>query len=321
MDALLIAFGLAGLVAGGDSLVRGSVGIAKRLGLSPLLIGLVLVGFGTSSPELMTSVLAALNGSPGIAVGNVVGSNTANILLILGLSALLAPLVTDPAAMRRDGLVMLGAALAVSLLALMGSISRIEGGLLVGALIAYLVVAYVTESGKSTPSGDLHRAEADTPTAQPFFSSLPMLIGLTVGGLALTMAGANWLVTGASNLARTAGVSDAVIGLTVVAVGTSLPELVTAIVAAMKKQSDIALGNVLGSNIYNVLGILGTTALIAPLDIPAEIATRDVWIMLTATIVLLVFAVTGWKITRREGTLLLAGYGAYLAYLVFSATG
>jgi len=319
MDLVLIALGLAGLVIGGDNLVRGSVGVARHFGLSPLLIGLVLVGFGTSAPELMTSVLAALNGSPGIAVGNVTGSNTANILLILGVSALLAPLVTDPAAMRRDGLVMLGAAIAFAVLALLGSISRVEGVLLVGALIAYLVVAYVTEAGKSTPSGDLHRAEADAPTAQPFFQSLPVLIGFTLGGLVLTMAGANWLVTGASSLARDAGVSEAIIGLTVVAVGTSLPELVTAIVAAVKKQSDIALGNVLGSNIYNILGILGTTAIISPLQIPAEIAGRDVWIMLAATLVLLLFAVTGWKITRREGAVLLGGYGIYLAYLVHSA--
>ncbi|MTI45177.1 cation:H+ antiporter [Roseibium hamelinense] len=312
---LQVVLGLVLLVAGGDTLVRGSVGIARHFGMSPLLIGLVLVGFGTSMPELMTSILAALNDAPGIAVGNVVGSNIANILLILGISAVIAPLATDPAAMRRDGAVVTLAAIAVVALALLGEAGRISGSMLLAGLAVYLVVTYRMETGQTTPSAEFHRAEAEASTAQPFTEKLPFLIFLTIAGLAMTLGGAHYLVAGATGLARQAGISEAVIGLTIVAVGTSLPELVTSVVAAFKRQSDIALGNVIGSNIYNILGILGATALIKPIAIPAEIMDRDIWVMLAATLALVFFAFTGWKITRREGAAMLFGYALYMGYL------
>lgn len=316
-----LAAGFLLLVIGGDTLVRGSVGLARRFGLSPLLIGLVLVGFGTSTPELLTSLLAALNGAPGIAVGNVAGSNIANSLLILGLAAVIAPLVTDPAAMRRDGLVVLATALAFVGLAMVGEISRLTGAILLAGLASYIVFTYRTEKGKHTPSAEMHRAEADASTAQPWLDTLPALLVMVVAGLAMTLLGAHWLVSGATTLARSFGISEAIIGVTIVAVGTSLPELVTSVVASLKRQSDIALGNILGSNIFNIAGILGVTALVHPIAIPVEIATRDIWVMLAATIMLLVFAMSGWRICRREGALMLTSYIAYAGYLAWVAIG
>ncbi|MTH96569.1 calcium/sodium antiporter [Roseibium sp. RKSG952] len=313
---LQIVAGLVLLVAGGDLFIRGAVGVARHFGLSALLIGLVLVGFGTSTPELVTSLIAAMNGAPAIAIGNIAGSNIANILLILGLAAVIAPLATDPAAMRRDGVVVMASTLAFVVLAVIGEAGRIAGALLLLGLAAYILTTYRTEANKDTPSAEFHRAEADAATAQPFTSRLPFLILLLVAGLAMTIGGAHYLVNGAVGIARTMGISESVIGVTIVAVGTSLPELVTSVVAALKRQSDIALGNVIGSHIYNILGILGVTALVHPVAIPEDIAQRDVWVMLVATVVLLVFAVSGWRITRREGAIMLSGYAAFTLYLV-----
>ena len=319
MVYLELAAGLVLLVAGGDALVRGAVATARRLGVSPLLIGLTLVGFGTSTPELVTSLQAAFLGSPGIAIGNVVGSNTANILLILGIAALITPLATQPGAMRRDGTVVLLAAIACCAVVLVGELVRPAGVVLVVLLIAYVVYTYRRERVVHDASAEMHEHEASA--AEPGPHRLWLAVLLTVAGLGLTILGAHFLVDASIELARAAGISETLLGLTIVAVGTSLPELVTSVVAAIRRQGDVAFGNIVGSNIYNVLGILGVTAVVKPIPVPPEIIRFDIWVMLAATVLLLVFSVTGWRISRGEGAVLLAGYAAYLAVLILGVPG
>ncbi len=306
MDYVLIAGGLLGLVLGGELLVRGAVALAQRMGLSPLFIGLTIVGFGTSMPELVTSLQAAYVGAPGIALGNVIGSNIANILLILGVGAVMAPMMVQPAAFKRDASVLVAASLMCLAVVLTGQAGRVSGLVFLGALAAYL--AYT-----------LHGERRGSPTALPVppeTAGAMMSAVQLAGGLALTLLAARFLVTGAVAVAQDLGLSDTVIGLTIVAVGTSMPELVTSVIAARKGQSDVALGNIVGSNIFNIMGILGITAVVLPLDVPAQIASFDIWIMLAATAALVAVAVTGWRISRREGTALLVGYGTYLAVLL-----
>lgn len=316
---LQLAGGLALLVLGGDTLVRGAVALARRFGVSPLLIGLTLVGFGTSTPELVTSLKAAFLGSPGIAVGNVVGSNTANILLILGLTALISPVATSRSVLLRDGGAVLIAALAALAIALTGELVRTAGGALVVLLAAYVIYCYLRERRSEDDAAVLHKAEVEV--AEPHPKGLTLALLFAFGGIALTILGADLLVTGAIALARTAGISETLLGLTLVAVGTSLPELVTSAAAALRRHGDVAFGNVLGSNIYNVLGILGVTALVKPIAVPPQIARFDIWIMLGATLLLLAVSRTGWRIGRGEGLLLLTCYGAYLAALAVLTPG
>jgi cation:H+ antiporter len=330
MDHLLpLLGGLALLALGGELLVRGAVQIAERFGVSPLLIGLTLVGFGTSMPELVASVQAALAGSPGIALGNIVGSNIANILLILGLAALVNPVAVSSAALARDGGLGVAVALLLVLLGLFWMLDRAMGVLLVAGLVAYILFAYRQERAQPAdhtaafdkaaafevahPAG-VHNTLASAPGAGGL--ALAASAALLLGGLALVVLGGGVLVEGAIGLARGFGVSEAVIGLTIVAVGTSMPELVTSLVAAFRRQSEVALGNVLGSNIYNVLGIGGVTALIAPTPVPAEIARYDAFVMLLAAVLLLFIARSGWRIGRSEGGLLVGGYAIYLLSLL-----
>lgn len=301
-----LAVGLIFLIAGGDLLVRGAVNLARHLGVSPLLIGLTLVGFGTSTPELVASIQAALADSPGIAVGNVVGSNICNILLILGAAALVHPLATPKAAFARDGGVMVLSALVCAALVVNGHVGRIEGAGLLVMLTLYVFYVYRRESLASVMP---QSAEAAT---QSWLVSLLVF----AGGMALIVYGARLLVFSAIDFARAAGISETVLGLTVVAIGTSLPELITSIMAGIRRQPAVAFGNVLGSNIYNVLGILGVTALVKPIDVPREIAALDIWVMLGATFALIIFAVSKWFLNRWEGAIFLAAYAAYLAYLV-----
>ncbi|MFC7334328.1 calcium/sodium antiporter [Rhodocista pekingensis] len=309
MIYLSILAGLALLLAGGEFLVRGAVAVAKRLGVSPLLIGLTLVGFGTSTPELMASVQAALQGSSGIAVGNVVGSNIANILLILGLSAVIIPLPVDRGALRRDGFVAVAAALLATAFCLIGSFDRIVGGVFVLLLAGYLYWAYRTEQVEIAATG--HAQHADGAATIPATGLLPA-VAMALGGLAAIVFGADLLVGGAIVLAERVGVSDEVIGLTLVAVGTSLPELVTSVMAALRRQPELAFGNIIGSNIYNVFGILGVTALVKPIPAPPQIAAFDTWVMVAVTLLLILFAVTSSRIKRWEGLVMLALYAAYL---------
>ncbi len=304
-DVLLIAVGLVALLLGGEFLVRGAVGIARRAGLSPLVIGLTLVGFGTSMPELMTSLIAAWQDSPGIAVGNVVGSNIANILLILGLSAVIVPFAAT-AVMGRDGWIMLGVTLLFVVLAFSGTIGRGAGLVCVALFGAYLLLTL----RYSQQEPDL----SDTPPG-----STVVGVGYFLAGLVGVVFGAQWLVDGASAIARSFAISDAVIGLTIVAVGTSLPELVTSVLAARKGQGALAVGNIIGSNIFNVLGILGIVALVQPLAVPAEILGLTLWVFVAAAVAPLALMVVFGKLTRPSGLFLVGLYCVYTAVLVARA--
>jgi cation:H+ antiporter len=311
---LLVLGGLVLLGLGGELLVRGAVGMAARLGISPLLAGLTIVGFGTSTPELATSVQAALADSPGIAVGNVVGSNIANILLILGLSALILPLAVNAASFKRDSVALGGSALLATGAALMGAIGALTGAVLLACLVGYVWYAYKSERVAEDEECHRHEAEAEDRPVPP--NTGPVVLGgMIIAGLAAAIFGAGLLVDGATVLAKAAGVSETVIGLTVVAVGTSLPELIACLVAVYRKHADVALGNIVGSNIYNILGILGVTGIIAPIEVPAEIARFDIWIMLGVTTLLLVQLRSGWKLSRAEGAVLVALYCGYTAFL------
>lgn len=298
MDMGLVAIGLVALITGGDVLVRGAVGVAQRLGLSPMVIGLTLVGFGTSVPELMTSVLAALDGAPGIALGNVVGSNIANILLILGAAAVLAPMALD-GARGRDGVVLIAVSLLCYALIQAGLIGRGAGTLLVLLLAVYLVATFVLSKGA---------AAEDLPE-----TAMTTLRGLLLfaAGLAGVLIGARLLVDGATGIALDFGISQAVIGLTIVAVGTSLPELVTSVIAARKGQVELALGNVVGSNIFNILGILGVTSLVAPLQVPADMTGLNAVMLVVTGTGLVALAYGVGRISRAMGVLMLAAYAAY----------
>ena len=325
---LLLVLGLVLLVVGGEALVRGASALAGRLGVSPLLIGLTVVGFGTSTPELVTSLQAAFAGSPGIAVGNVVGSNIANILLILGVAAVLGPFAVDRCAFGRDGTVLVVATIACAVAIWSGALSRPAGTALVICLVVYLVYAYRSErvaasdAAGSVEAGQRDAAASAAPIAAsdrspPTLPSMPLTIAAfwTLGGIALTVLGARLLVDAAIELATLWDVPDAVVGLTIVAVGTSLPELVTSVVAAIRREGDIAFGNVVGSNIYNVLGILGITSLARPIPVPDQIASFDVWVLIAATGALVAVAVTGWRVTRREGVALLLAYTCYVGWM------
>ena len=309
--ALLLLLGLAALAVGGDVLVRGAVTIAQRLRIPPLLIGLTLVGFGTSTPELVTSLQAALAGAPGIAIGNVVGSNIANVLLILGVAALIAPFAVDARTFRRDAVALAGSALLLLVACRVGAVSAPIAVVLLASLAIYLTVSLRRDARADDAS-----EEALAPSGG---ISVTLALLFVIGGIALTILGARWLVAGATELARGLGVSETVIGLTIVAVGTSLPELVTSVTAALRRQTDLAFGNVVGSNVFNVLFILGVTALVRPIPVPPQVAAGDVWVMLAVTAALIVVAATGWRVSRAEGGALLTGYAAYLAWLAATA--
>lgn len=317
MTIFSLVLGLTLLLFGGELLVRGAVAAARALNVSPLVIGVTLVGFGTSAPELVTSIDAALIGSPGIAIGNVVGSNIANILLILGLAATIAPLLASPRAFVRDGPALLGASLVLLLLCHTGRLDRPGGALLIALLVAFVAFSYISDRRLANGSAVLHLAEADsvTPLRRPF----PLTLLLLALGFAGVLLGADLLVGAALELAWRWKASETVIGLTLVAIGTSLPELVTSVVAAVRRQGDIALGNIVGSNIFNSLGIVGVTALVKPLTVPPELVRFDSWVMLGAAVLLVGFVFAGRCLRRREGAALLALYAGYVAVLLSPA--
>jgi cation:H+ antiporter len=269
------------------------------------------VGFGTSAPELVACIQAALAGAPGIAVGNIVGSNIANILLILGVAAVITPIVTTREAFGRDGSVLIAASLALLAAVLTGRhrpLDRCGVDRDAGRLSGY---TYVTE--RSTPDAAAQVYAAEVEEVAPRTASLAILLLLALGGIAGVVFGADLLVGAAIAVARDFGVSEAVIGLTLVAVGTSLPELATSVVAAFRRHGDVAFGNIVGSNIFNALGITGATALVMPIAVPDEIIRLDVWVMMATAVLLVVFAVTGWRVSRREGAVCLVAYAVYLA--------
>lgn len=334
-DLLFVGAGLVLLIVGGELLVRGAVSTAERFGMSPLLIGITLVGFGTSMPELVTSVQASLAGAPGIAIGNIVGSNIANILLILGISALLAPVAISDGTVRRDGQIMFASALGFCFIGFVLPLDRMVGAIFIAGLAGYLYYAYRQEAGGASshtaafekseahdelfePGANFKVAEA-SPAASLQLSQSMVAVYLplvsAIAGLVIIVAGGKLLVDGATGIARHAGISEAVIGLTIVAIGTSLPELVTSVIAALRRHGDVALGNVIGSNIYNILGIAGVTALVAPTAMPPEIVRFDNVVMVAVTAVLLTLIWRGRAVTRVQGGILVACYALYLISL------
>lgn len=331
MTLFWLIVGLITLTAGAEALVRGASTLARAVGLPSLIIGLTVVAYGTSAPELAVSIKAGWMGQADLALGNVVGSNIFNVLLILGLSALIVPLVASRQLVRLDVPVMIGASLLAWAFAANGAINRWEGMLLLAGMVGY--TAWLVRLGRrqtrdaalATPAlADAPDATDATGPATPAKPANLLVSALYVlVGLAMLVMGARWLVDSAVTLAQSWGVSDLLIGLTIVAAGTSMPELATSIVASIRGQRDIAIGNVVGSNIFNLLGVLGSTALIAPDGIPvaASALSFDLPIMIAVAVACLPIFFTGGRINRWEGAVFLAYYAAYLAFLILAATG
>ncbi len=313
----MVAGGLAALAAGAEMLVRGASRLARAAGVSPLVAGLTIVAFGTSAPEIAVTVGAAAAGKAGIAVGNVVGSNIFNVLAVLGLSALASPLIVQRRLVRSDVPLMILLSFGAAALCLDGSLDRGEGAVLAASLAAYLWwTARRARREQEQPSASVEPAlrEACRPVRD---------ILLTAGGLMLLPAGARLLVSGASETARHLGASELVIGLTIVAAGTSLPEAATSLMAALRGERDIAVGNVVGSNIFNLLGVLGLAGLLSPspVAIPGAALRFDIPVMLASAVACLPAAYTGFRIDRWEGAVFAGYYAAYLAFLVLDASG
>jgi len=314
--------GLVALVAGAELLVRGASKLALSFGISPLVVGLTVVSFGTSAPEVAVSVGAALDGKTDIALGNVVGSNIFNVLLILGLSALITPLIVNIQLIRQEVPIMIGASLLLLVLSLDGSLGRADAAQLFGLLVAYTVFL-VRQSRRETQAAQDEYAAELTPAARGAWDArLPVQLVLIAVGLGLLVLGSEWLVSSAVSFARTLGVSDVVIGLTIVAAGTSMPEVATSVMAAIKGERDIAVGNVVGSNTFNILGCLGLSGLAAGsagLGVPPSVLNFDIWVMLAVALACLPVFVTGREIARWEGGVFLLYYLAYAAYLILAA--
>lgn len=322
MTLVYLVAGLVLLMGGAEVLVRGASKLAALFGIPSLVIGLTVVAFGTSAPETAVSVQAAFNGSGDLALGNVVGSNIANVLLILGLTAMVAPLIVSRQLIRLDVPLLIAAGLLVWALGANGVLSRLDGALLFACIVAYtlyMVISTLRESKREAQAAG--EASDDEPVRTPT-AWLRYLVMIVIG-LVLLVAGSHFLVEGATALARALGLSDLVIGLTVVAVGTSLPELATSILAAVRGERDIAVGNVVGSGLFNLLCVLGLASLVAPQGIPvaASALVFDFPVMIAVSLACLPIFFTGYRIDRWEGLLFFAYYVAYTAYLVLYSTG
>jgi cation:H+ antiporter len=317
---LAIIGGFVFLVWGADRFVVGAAATARNLGVSPLIIGLTIVGFGTSAPEMLVSGVAAWQGNPGLAVGNAIGSNITNIALILGLTALITPLAVNSRMLKRELPILTVAMLAGLLLLLDGELSRLDGVLLLLGLLA--LVIWMVRTGLKDRNGDPLGTEfsAEIPRDMPMGRAL-FWVGV---GLLVLLLSSRLLVWGAVEIAQALGVSDLIIGLSIVALGTSLPELAASVVSAVKGEPDIAIGNVIGSNLFNLLAVLGIPGLISPLLIDSAVLTRDypVMIGLTVAFFLMAYGFRGpGRINRLEGGLLLACYAGYQTLLYFSTRG
>lgn len=323
---LVLAFfaGLAALVAGGELLVRSAARLATDLGVSRLFIGLTVVACGTSAPEVVVSVVAALGGASDLAVGNVVGSSIFNVLFVLGISALIVPLAVSVQLVRFDVPVMIGVSLLLFGLGRDGMLGRWEGILLLGLLVAHLGFGYRRGlRGQAAGSGGTHALAESVALPRRFSwrTSRAVNVVVLLASLALLVVGSRWLVTSASAMARWLGLSELVIGLTVVAIGTSLPEVTTSIVAAVRGERDLAVGNVVGSNIFNVLGVLGLSALVAPagLSLSPSVLAFDIPVMVATAALCLPIFLSGMTVLRWEGGLLLLYFVAYTAYILLRA--
>ncbi len=320
MMFIQVIAGLVLLLGGAEIMVRGAMALAGRLGVSPLVVGMTVVAFGTSAPELVVSLDAALTGSPGMAIGNMVGSNVANILLILGFSGLIAPILVEPKSFLRDGMVLMAGSLVFAGLCWLGEMGRASGTVLLVLFAAFLGYSYWREKkggggedeGATTPAGEVE--EIGVPR------SIWHAWMLLLAGLAGVIYGADLLVDGGMMMARAAGISEEVIGLTLLAFGTSLPELAAAAAAAYRGQSDLVLGNVVGSNLFNILGIMGVVAMVTPLAVPAQIMAFDIWVMLGATAVMIPVMISDHRLSRVEAALFLAAYIAYMGVQAYGVS-
>ncbi|NQV84516.1 MAG: calcium/sodium antiporter [Rhodospirillales bacterium] len=308
--------GIVVLLAAAEIFIRGAVSLAKILNISPLVIGMTVVAVGTSAPELVVTLNASLSGAPGLALGNIIGSNIANVLLILGVSCLLSPMRSPDSANSRDGFVLMAGTAMFAVLCAQGQLSLWSGGALFVAFLGFLVSTYRTESqDKEATAEHILEVEGMSPIAAPMWA-----IGLSVlVGLAGIVWGADLLVEGGIDIARAFGVSEEVIGLTVIALGTSLPELAASVVAAYRGHSDIAVGNVVGSNLFNILGIAGVAAMVAPLPVSSAILSFDMWVMLGATALVLPILAGRWHPGRMSGAFFLALYIGYIGFSGYSA--
>jgi cation:H+ antiporter len=321
--------GLVALVAGAELLVKGASRLAYSFGISPLVVGLTVVAFGTSAPELAVSIKAVVAGQVDIAIGNVVGSNIFNVLFILGLAAVITPLVVAAQIIRQEVPIMIAASLLLLTLAWDGFVSRLDGAILFGLLLVYTVFLVRQSRRQTQVTHDEYAQEFGEGTAGPTRAwqraqgRLPVQLVLIVAGLALLVLGSQWLVAAAVAFARWVGVSELVIGLTIVAAGTSLPEVAASVTASIKGERDIAIGNVIGSNTFNILGVLGMAALLSPAPLPMAPAMMafDCWVMLVVAFACLPVLFTGRVIARWEGAVFLAYYAAYTAYLILDSQG
>ncbi|MCV7281849.1 calcium/sodium antiporter [Mycolicibacterium flavescens] len=318
--------GLALLIVGAEVMVRGGAGVAVRLGISPIVIGLTVVSIGTSMPELAVGVVAAGEGSGALAVGNIAGTNVVNVLLILGLSAALLPLALQTRTIRFELPMMAAAALLLLVLAADGVLTRIDGAILVSLAVVYTVAVIWSARRESRAVAQEFAAElaSEFTTEEPgsVKTRTTVNVAMTIGGIAVVVVGADWLVDGAVGMARQFGVSDALIGLTVVAIGTSAPELVTTLISTVRGDRDIAIGNLIGSSIYNILLILGITCLVPAqgLVLPSSLVTIDLPIMVAVALLCIPIFISGRRVSRIEGGLMVSAYVAYLTYLLIAQT-
>ncbi|MGK2966712.1 MAG: calcium/sodium antiporter [Tepidiformaceae bacterium] len=322
LTLILFIVGIGLLLVGAEALVRGAARLAATLGISPLVIGLTVVAFGTSSPELAVSTSSAISGDTDIAVGNVVGSNIFNVLFILGVAAIITPLVVARQLVRLDVPLMVIASFVLLAMAADGRIARYEGALLVAGIVAYTVFAIVKSRSATAAEKAANEFETEYSATDTSGRTILRDIGLIAGGLVFLVLGSEWLVNGAVDIAESLGVSELVIGLTIISVGTSLPEVATSILASIRGERDIAVGNVVGSNMFNILSVLGVTALLADGGIPVADAARTFDIPFAAVVALMCLPVffAGYAITRLNGLVFLVFYCAYTVYLLLDAS-
>lgn len=317
---VFLIFGLVLLVGGAEFMVRGAARLASAVGISPLVVGLTVVAFGTSSPELAVSVMSAFKGGADLALGNVVGSNIFNVLLILGLSAVIVPLVVAQQLVRFDVPVMIGVSVLLFVVGLDGNIGRLDGVLLFSGVIAYTI--FLIRQSRKEGSAEVKAEYEDEFGGGKGSGSLMKNLGLVILGFGGLMVGSNWLVESAVTIARAFGISELVIGLTIVAAGTSMPEVATSVVAALRGERDIAVGNVVGSNIFNILCVLGFSSIVAPsgINVSAAALHFDIPVMIGVAVACLPVFFAGYQITRVNGVVFLAFFAGYMVYLGLTAT-
>ncbi len=319
MTYLQILGGLVLLIGGAEFLVRGAVGLARRLGVSPLVVGMTVVAMGTSAPELVVSLNAALTGAPGITLGNLVGSNIANVLLILGAVGLVMPFAAKPQARQRDALVLLGGSLLFAILCWRGTIGLWPGLILLAAFFGFLGHSYWSEI-RADGAAAKERME-EVRELESTAGSAGMTWLALIGGLVAIIYGADLLVVGGVALAREHGVPEEVIGLTLIAIGTSLPELAASVVAAVRGHADVAIGNVVGSNLFNILGVVGVVAVTTPLPVAAQIQDFDIWVMLGTTVLVVPLLMGRWRFSAREALVFLFAYAGYIGIQFYGVSG